>query len=125
MLALLVVACWLVYLLAPVITPFAISAVLAYFGDPLVDRLQKVSVWRWKVGRTLAVIIVFVLIAIIYVGIPVLLISFIIRMFKYFKEAAKERKLLRIEMGKLAEEVQLLRKQKDDENKKSCGQSGR
>jgi len=61
MLALLVGACWLVYLLAPVITPFAISAVLAYFGDPLVDRLQKVSVWRWKVGRTLAVIIVFVL----------------------------------------------------------------
>ena len=61
MLALLVGACWLVYLLAPVITPFAISAVLAYFADPLVDRLQKVSVWRWKVGRTVAVSIVFVL----------------------------------------------------------------
>ncbi len=61
MLALLVATCWLVYLLAPVITPFAISAVLAYFGDPLVDRLQKVSVWRWKVGRTVAVTIVFVL----------------------------------------------------------------
>ena len=35
---------WLVYLLAPVITPFAISAGLAYFGDPLVDRMEKVSV---------------------------------------------------------------------------------
>ena len=34
MLALLAGSCWLVYLLAPVITPFAISAVLAYFGDP-------------------------------------------------------------------------------------------
>jgi predicted PurR-regulated permease PerM len=61
MLAIVVVGCWLVYLLAPVITPFAISAVLAYFGDPLVDRLQRVSVWRWKVGRTVAVTIVFVL----------------------------------------------------------------
>ena len=38
LLALLAGAGWLIYLLAPVITPFAISAVLAYFGDPLVDR---------------------------------------------------------------------------------------
>ena len=60
-LALLTAGGWLVYLLAPVITPFAISAVLAYFGDPLVDRLEKVSIWRWKVGRTVAVSIVFVL----------------------------------------------------------------
>lgn len=52
---------WLIYLLAPVITPFAISAVLAYFGDPLADRLEKVSIWRWKLGRTVAVSIVFVL----------------------------------------------------------------
>lgn len=61
MLALLAGAGWLIYLLAPVITPFAISAVLAYLGDPLVDRLEKVSVWRWKLGRTMAVSIVFVL----------------------------------------------------------------
>ena len=52
---------WLIYLLAPVITPFAIAAVLAYLGDPLVDRLEKISVWRWKIGRTLAVVLVFVL----------------------------------------------------------------
>ena len=60
-LALLTVGGWLVYLLAPVITPFAISAVLAYFGDPLVDRWEKTNIWRWKLGRTLAVSIVFVL----------------------------------------------------------------
>lgn len=52
---------WLVYLLAPVITPFAISAGLAYLGDPLADRLEKISLGRWKVGRTLAVSIVFIL----------------------------------------------------------------
>lgn len=60
-LALLAGGGWLVYLLAPVITPFAISAVLAYLGDPLTDRLEKVSLGRWKLGRTVAVSIVFVL----------------------------------------------------------------
>jgi predicted PurR-regulated permease PerM len=60
-LALLAGGGWLIYLLAPVITPFAISAVLAYLGDPLVDRLEKVSLWRWKVGRVVAVSIVFIL----------------------------------------------------------------
>lgn len=52
---------WLTYLLAPVITPFAISAVLAYFGDPLVDRWEKTRIWRWEMGRTLAVSLVFIL----------------------------------------------------------------
>ena len=61
MLAILAGGGWLVYLLAPVITPFAISAALAYLGDPFVDRLEKFSIRRWKVGRTLAVSIVFVL----------------------------------------------------------------
>ena len=61
LLALLAGGGWLIYLLAPVITPFAISAVLAYFGDPLVDRLERASLWRWKFGRTVAVTIVFVL----------------------------------------------------------------
>lgn len=51
---------WLVYRLAPVITPFAISAALAYLGDPLVDRLEKVSIGKWHINRTLAVSIVFV-----------------------------------------------------------------
>jgi len=52
---------WLVYRLAPVITPFAISGALAYMGDPLVDRLQRLRLYRWPVSRTVAVIIVFVL----------------------------------------------------------------
>ncbi len=51
---------WLVYRLAPVITPFVISAALAYLGDPLVDRLEKVSIGKWHINRTLAVSIVFV-----------------------------------------------------------------
>ena len=44
----------LLYLLSPVLTPFFIAALLAYLGDPLVDRLET-----YKLGRTLAVSIVF------------------------------------------------------------------
>jgi len=47
---------WLFYLLAPVLVPFVASALLAYLGDPLADRLQKL-----KFPRTLAVATVFVL----------------------------------------------------------------
>jgi predicted PurR-regulated permease PerM len=52
---------WLVYRLAPVITPFAISAGLAYLGDPLVDRLQRLRLFQWPVSRTVAVLGVFAL----------------------------------------------------------------
>lgn len=44
----------LLYLLAPVLTPFLVGFVLAYLGDPIVDRLQT-----WKVSRTTGVVIVF------------------------------------------------------------------
>ena len=47
---------WLFYLLAPVLTPFVAAALLAYLGDPLADRLQ-----RLKLPRSLAVVAVFVL----------------------------------------------------------------
>jgi predicted PurR-regulated permease PerM len=52
---------WLLYRLSPVITPFAISAGLAYLGDPLVDRLQKLRILKWPVSRTVAVLTVFAL----------------------------------------------------------------
>ncbi len=47
---------WVLYLLAPILVPFVASALLAYLGDPLADRLQKL-----KLPRTLAVAAVFVL----------------------------------------------------------------
>jgi predicted PurR-regulated permease PerM len=47
---------WLVYLLAPVLTPFVAAALLAYIGDPLADRLEKL-----RLPRTLAVVAVFLL----------------------------------------------------------------
>jgi predicted PurR-regulated permease PerM len=60
---------WLVYLLAPVLTPFVASALLAYLGDPLADRLQKL-----RLPRTLAVVAVF-LITFIVLALLILLVG--------------------------------------------------
>jgi predicted PurR-regulated permease PerM len=37
---------FLLYELAPILTPFLVSALLAYLGDPIVDRLQKLGLPR-------------------------------------------------------------------------------
>jgi predicted PurR-regulated permease PerM len=59
---------WLLWLLAPVLTPFVAAALLAYIGDPLADRLQKL-----RLPRTLAVVIVFLL-TILSIALLVLLV---------------------------------------------------
>lgn len=48
-------ACLLLYLLGPILTPFFISALLAWLGDPVADRLEA-----WKFPRGLAVVVVFI-----------------------------------------------------------------
>ncbi len=45
---------WLIYQLSPILSPFLVGILLAYLGDPLVDRLE-----RWKLSRTWGVILVF------------------------------------------------------------------
>jgi predicted PurR-regulated permease PerM len=42
----------LVWLLAPILTPFVISALLGWLGDPMVDRLERAgrsrsTSWAW------------------------------------------------------------------------------
>jgi predicted PurR-regulated permease PerM len=51
---------FLIYVLSPILTPFAISALIAYLFDPFADKLES-----WKFNRTLAVVIVFLVITII------------------------------------------------------------
>ena len=46
----------LLYLLAPVLTPFLIAALLAYMFNPLITRLEA-----WRMPRTLSVLLLFVL----------------------------------------------------------------
>lgn len=53
-LALLLVSGFLVWLLAPVLTPFLMAAVLAYLADPLTDRLEAMGL-----SRTWATVLVF------------------------------------------------------------------
>lgn len=60
---------YLLYLLAPILTPFLISAFLAYIGDPAVDRLETI-----KFSRTLSVVFVFFLMLII--GLSFILVIF-------------------------------------------------
>ncbi len=54
---------WMLYLLAPVLTPFFIGALLAYIGDPFADRLEA-----WGLSRTWSVVVVFVTMTLLMVG---------------------------------------------------------
>lgn len=49
----------LLYLLAPILSPFVVGAAMAYLGDPLVDRMQ-----RRGLSRSAAVSIVFVVLGV-------------------------------------------------------------
>jgi predicted PurR-regulated permease PerM len=68
-LAALAVCGWLVYLLAPVLTPFLLAGLFGYLGDPLVDRLEA-----HKLSRTAATSVVFVLIFGVVTLAPLLLL---------------------------------------------------
>jgi len=64
---------WVLYMLAPILTPFVAAGLLAYVGDPIADRLQKL-----KLPRSLAVVAVFIL-TFLLLGLLVLLIGPLIR----------------------------------------------
>jgi len=52
---------WLIYLLAPILTPFVTAAVLAYICDPWVNKLCALKLPRgWKLPRMVAALLVMV-----------------------------------------------------------------
>ncbi len=59
----------LLWLLAPILTPFVMGAALAYLGDPVVDRLQ-----RWRLSRTAGVCVVFFIVTLVGIVSVLLLI---------------------------------------------------
>ncbi|MEL1263667.1 AI-2E family transporter [Pseudoxanthomonas putridarboris] len=69
-----VIAGWLIWLLAPVLTPFVLAALLGWLGDPLVDRLE-----RSGRSRTIAVVLVFTLMLLLVVLALVILVPMIER----------------------------------------------
>jgi predicted PurR-regulated permease PerM len=63
---------WLLYQLHPVLSPFLVGMLLAYLGDPLVDRLERLGL-----SRTWGVVLVFglfglILLALLLVLLPML-----------------------------------------------------
>ena len=74
MLAIAAVIVYLIWLLSPVLMPFAVAAMLAYLGDPLADRLERLGL-----GRAWAATIVFMVLMIVLVGVLLLLIPLIAR----------------------------------------------
>ncbi len=78
-LALVILTGYLVYLLSPILTPFAVGALLAYLFDPLADKLEKL-----KLNRTLSVTIVFLVISIIVFGVALILIPALERQISSF-----------------------------------------
>ncbi|MES2857616.1 MAG: AI-2E family transporter [Pseudomonadota bacterium] len=59
---------WLVWLLAPVLSPFVFAALLGWLGDPLVDRLQ-----RFGRSRNTAVLLVFsAMVLVVVIGLVLL-----------------------------------------------------
>ena len=60
---------WLVWMLAPILSPFVFAAILGWLGDPMVDRLEA-----RKFRRNTAVILVFAVMVLLLIVIAILLV---------------------------------------------------
>jgi predicted PurR-regulated permease PerM len=65
-------AFWLLWLLSPILTPFAVAALLGWLGDPLVDRLELSGR-----SRNTAVVLVFTLMALLLALVLIILVPLI------------------------------------------------
>ncbi|MBO9879960.1 AI-2E family transporter [Xanthomonas sp. D-109] len=65
---------WVVWLLAPILTPFVLALLLGWLGDPLVDRLERAGR-----SRNMAVTLVFVLMVLLLVLALVILVPMLER----------------------------------------------
>lgn len=64
----------LVYELSPVLMPFAIASCLAYLCNPLVNRLETFNFKRFHINRTMAVILVFLGISLIFAAFLIIIV---------------------------------------------------
>jgi predicted PurR-regulated permease PerM len=69
-----VIALIAIYYLQSILTPFLIGVILAYLGDPVVDRLVK-----YKINRTFSVLIVFVVFLVVMVGVALVVVPMLVR----------------------------------------------
>ena len=79
---LLAIAClllgWLLVSLSPILSPFLTALLLAYLGSPLVDRFES-----WKMSRTGAVAVSFLLFSVVLSIMTLLLIPAVIQQIEY------------------------------------------
>jgi predicted PurR-regulated permease PerM len=73
-LVLAVIALVAIYYLQSILTPFLVGMVLAYLGDPVVDRLET-----YKINRTVGVLIVFVVFLVLIVGAALVVVPMLVR----------------------------------------------
>ncbi len=62
----------LIWVLTPVLTPFAASALLAWLGDPVVDRLQKRGLSRNSAVALVFTLMVLMLVLLVLILVPVI-----------------------------------------------------
>ena len=72
----------LVYLLKPILAPFLVGLLIAYLGDPLVDRLEAMGL-----KRTAAVCVVFLVFALLFTGVVLVLVPMLGREIASFVRA--------------------------------------
>jgi predicted PurR-regulated permease PerM len=70
--AVIAIAGWLLWLLAPVLTPFAIAALLGWLGDPIVDRMEARGRSRGSAVAIVFVVMTLLLLAVMLVLVPML-----------------------------------------------------
>ncbi|GAB6040414.1 AI-2E family transporter [Endothiovibrio diazotrophicus] len=63
---------WLLYLLAPILTPFVAGALLGYLGDPLADRLEARGLPRGAAVSVVFVVFSLLLLAVLLLLVPML-----------------------------------------------------
>ena len=76
---------WLIYLLTPILSPFLVAMLLAYMGDPMVDRLE-----RRGLSRTWGVVIVFSLFSLLLLVMLLVLIPMLGRQLVRLYELAPQ-----------------------------------
>ncbi|HLD66765.1 MAG TPA: AI-2E family transporter [Pseudomonas sp.] len=81
----LLVLAWLLYLLHPILSPFLIGVLLAYMGDPLVDRLE-----RRGLSRTWGVVLVFALFSLLMLVLLLVLVPLLGRQLVRLYELAPQ-----------------------------------
>jgi len=74
---------WLVYLLMPILSPFLVGILLAYLGDPLVDRLEARGL-----SRTWGVVVVFALFGLVLLLVLLFLLPMLGRQLVHLYELA-------------------------------------